>query len=210
LNSNTKKTLIFDLGGVILNLDLAGAFRRFSSYMEGEIKDLHAAYRNHPFIRQFELGVIDEPEFRDQFRTMLRSDHPDDALDDLWSSMLVDIPGERIDWIARLKKAYRVVILSNTNSIHIRRVNEILRRDTGIEQLQDVFDHVFYSYEIHERKPDRAIYNFVLDHLDVDPLDAVLFDDSKENLSTAAQLGMGVVYVPQNQLTFEHLPNGGK
>jgi putative hydrolase of the HAD superfamily len=153
--------------------------------------------------------MINDDQFLSQFGDLLGNSLSETELNDLWCSMLQDIPKHRIDWVIKLKQQFNVVLLSNTNAIHIRKVNEILKKSTEFQSLDEVFHNVYYSYEIHERKPDRAIYEHVLKDLNIPSEASVLFDDSKDNLDAAADLGIGTVYVEQNQLTIEHLPYGG-
>jgi glucose-1-phosphatase len=193
-------TLIFDLGGVILNLDIEGALGRITALMSRPTTDLEETHRYYPFLRQLELGRIDEASFRNSFRAMMREPISDDEIDALWNSMLLDIPAGRIRWLDSLRPQFRMVLLSNTNSIHIRRVDEMIRSISGYRQLTDLFDHTFYSYEINERKPDAACFLHVLDALGLQPRQAVLLDDTAANIETAAQLNMHTVFVPQNSL----------
>jgi putative hydrolase of the HAD superfamily len=207
LNYKNTTTLIFDLGGVIINLDLDRTFLEISAFMGVEPFELRHAYVRHPFLREYELGKINTTQFRVEFRKMLGADLQDKHLDELWISMLRDIPNERVKWILDLKKHFEVVLLSNTNELHIEETN---RKLTGKSpaSLNELFDRVYYSFEMHERKPDREVFEYVLDDLKKTPEECVLFDDASDNIDTAASLGMGYVHVPHNDLTLSMLPNG--
>jgi putative hydrolase of the HAD superfamily len=208
LEFHNKSTLIFDLGGVILNLDLEGAFKKFTEVMTGEISGLHHAYEAYPFIRQYEVGHIETADFQDAFMGILHDGITRSDFVALWNSMLVDIPAERIDWIHRLKQKYRVVLLSNTNAMHIDRVGEIMKRDTDHPSLESVFEKTYYSYEIGLRKPDPECYQYVLDDLGALPETCVLFDDSPQNLESSESLGLRGVLIEQNHLVMNNLPDG--
>lgn len=200
LNIDHAETLIFDLGGVILNLDVEGALGRIAALMNKPTLDLEETHRHYPFLRQFELGRIGEDVFRESFRAMLKDPISDDAIDDLWNSMLLDIPAGRLRWLESLKGKYRLVLLSNTNSIHIRRVDEMISTLSEHRQLSGLFDHFFYSYEIHLRKPDGECFLHVLNALNLDPVRTILLDDTPVNIETAASLNMQTLFVPQNSL----------
>lgn len=194
-------TLIFDLGGVILDLDLDGAFRRFSELMDGETMDLHQAYLSMPFIRQYEIGAIDTPAFIRQFQGVFNREVSAQEFRDLWYSMLVGIPSERIEWLGDLRKRFRLVLLSNTNALHIEHVERILQRDTGTRSLDDIFHKTYYSHVINRRKPDENCYRFVLEDLKSDPARCLFYDDNRDNITAAEGLGMPGVLVPYNQLS---------
>jgi putative hydrolase of the HAD superfamily len=208
LEYHDKSILIFDLGGVILNLDLEGAFKKFSEVMSGEIHGLKHAYEAYPFIRQYEVGRIETTDFQDQFIQILEDGITRAAFTELWNSMLVNIPAERIEWILRLKDAYQVVLLSNTNAMHIDRVGEIMKRDTDHPDLESIFEKTYYSYEIGLRKPDAECYQYVLDDLGAVPENCVLFDDSPQNLESSESMGIQGVLIEQNHLIMNNLPNG--
>ena len=206
MNYNNTTTLVFDLGGVILNLNLERALLEISGFMGTDPFDLKHAYINHPFLREFELGLLDKIQFRLKFRKMLGADLEDKHLDELWNLMLADIPDERIQWIKDLKNRYQVVLLSNTNELHIEAVNSFLSNKSL--SLETLFDKVYYSFAIHERKPEKEAFEYVLNDLGISPVKAVMFDDDAHNIDTAASLGMHYVHVPHNDLSQSMLPNG--
>lgn len=205
MNYNNTTTIIFDLGGVIINLDLERAFLEISGFMGVEPFELKQAYVNHPFLREFELGLIDKQQFRVEFRKMLGVDLQDKHLDELWNSMLADLPAERIKWIEDLKNSFSVVLLSNTNELHVEAVNsQLFEKKLSLETL---FDKVFYSHKIHKRKPTKEVFEYVLNDLNISAKEAVLFDDAPDNIDTAASLGIQYVHVPHNDLTLSMLPD---
>lgn len=199
--------MIFDLGGVIINLDLDRTFLEISAFMGIEPFELRHAYIRYPFLREYELGKITTAQFRTAFRKMLGADLGDKHLDELWNSMLRDIPEERINWLLDLKKSYQVVLLSNTNELHISETNRKLS-DSSPSSLEELFDRVYYSFVMHERKPGREVFQYVLSDLGKDPGVCVLFDDAPDNIDTAALLGMQYVHVPHNELSLNMLPDG--
>ncbi len=207
MNYNNINTLIFDLGGVIINLDLDRTFLEIAGFMGVEPFELRQAYVNHPFLREYELGNIDTRTFRKKFREMLRADLEDKHLDELWNSMLKEIPRERIQWILDLKKKYQVVLLSNTNELHIIETNSKLSKGSP-SSLEELFDKVYYSFVMHKRKPDRETFEYVLKDLGKKPVECMLFDDAPDNIDTAAELGLRYVHVPYNDLTLSMLPHG--
>ena len=138
---------------------------------------------------------------------MLGADLEDKHLDELWNSMLKDIPDERIQWITDLKKDYQVVLLSNTNELHISETNSKLSKRTP-SSLEEMFDNVYYSFIMHKRKPDRQTFEYVLNDLKKSPGECILYDDAPDNIDSAASLGMNYVHVPHNDLGLNMLPHG--
>ena len=133
----------------------------------------------------------------------------DEQLDEAWNAMLLDIPKERIDWIYQATREYNCVVLSNTNSIHVRHFEEFFNETTPYGYPGDVFQQVFYSHEIGERKPDREAFEHVLDKTGFFIAEeTVLFDDLPENLQAASTLGIKTELVERNKLRKEQLLNG--
>lgn len=209
MKHNEIENIIFDLGGVIINLDIDATFQKFSKIFKQSVtSEIFTDHKQYKFFRDFEVGRIDDRVFREHIRRLARIDIEDAILDEAWNAMLRDIPEERISWIHDITKKYNCVVLSNTNSIHIRHFHHIFNTTTPHDSPISFFQKVFYSYEIGERKPDARAFEVVLDETGFDPSRTLVYDDLKENIETAQRLGMQTVYVERNNLKREQLPHG--
>jgi epoxide hydrolase-like predicted phosphatase len=207
LKTDKLENIIFDLGGVIINLDIDATFQRFSKVLRKEVKsDVFTGHRDYRFFQAYEVGEINSQTFRDNIRSLAGSPLDDSAIDRIWNAMLLDIPPERIKWIQEACANYNCVVLSNTNPIHIRHFNQAFQESTHYSRPAELFQKVFYSFEIGARKPDAESFEIVLEKTGFEPSKTVLLDDLKENLKTAERLGIQTVYVERNKLTREHLP----
>ena len=112
---------------------------------------------------------------------------------------------DRISWIHEATKQYNCVVLSNTNSIHVEHFDHIFHSQTPHGHPKDLFQKLFYSFEIGERKPDSSAFEIVLQETGFDPERTMLYDDLKENLETAKRLGIQTSYVQRNKLRREQL-----
>lgn len=170
------------------------------------IEDIH----NHGFFQQYEVGAIDDEEFRKSLCKLAKTDLDDKHLDEAWNSMLGDVPQQRIEWIEEMVTQYNVVILSNTNALHIVEFNKLFNNTTKYNLPEDLFHKVYYSHVINDRKPNRSCFQYVLDDFGMDPSKTVFYDDNTENINAATQMGINTVLVKKNSLTREQLPNGRK
>lgn len=205
------ENIIFDLGGVIINLDMEHSFDWFSQLFGREVRsNMMEDYLNHNYFMDFETGKINAAEFRDGLRLLTHMEIEDAKLDEAWNAMLGDIPKERIEWIKKLRGEYNVVILSNTNSIHIEKFNEIFGQTTPYNHPEDLFHKVYYSHEIKDRKPNKSCFQHVLDDFGMKPERTIFYDDNLENTKAATSIGIRSVLVEKNFLRKEQLPNGGK
>ncbi|KAA0992336.1 HAD family hydrolase [Dyadobacter aurulentus] len=204
---NTRiKNIIFDLGDVILNIDVPVASRSFAELSGREQSEILAIFNENEIFRQFETGSLDEAGFRNFIREILDfPDLSDEAIDTAWNSLLLDLPPERVDLLKKLAADYRLFLLSNTSSIHITQVNKILKASTGIEKLEDLFETVFLSYEMGVMKPNPLIYQKVLDQAGIKAEETLFLDDNYDNIQAAAKLGIETIHVQKPDTILEYL-----
>ncbi|SKB49451.1 HAD family hydrolase [Dyadobacter psychrophilus] len=204
---NSKiKNIIFDLGDVILNIDVPVASKSFAELSGREQAEILELFSKNALFRQFETGELDEAGFRNYVRKILDfSDLSDEAIDTAWNSLLLDLPPERVELLQNLAKNYRLFLLSNTSSIHITQVNKILEASTGIEKLEDLFETVFLSYEMGLMKPDPRIYQKVLEQAGLKAEETLFLDDNLANIEAASKLGIDTIHVQKPVTILEYL-----
>jgi len=201
------KTVIFDLGGVVINLHVESTLRRFSELSGKGIEEIKKMYEEELFFKAYERGIIDDESFRRSVCIAIGKDVPDELLDDAWNDMLKELPLERINWIKQLAKTHKIAILSNTNAIHVRKFEEIFTEITGYSKPNDLFHHVYYSNEVGHRKPDLEIFLHALADMGAKAEETLFLDDIPENLDAARVAGINTKLVERNNLTEAHLPN---
>lgn len=204
---NSKiKNIIFDLGDVILNIDVPVASKSFAELSGREQAEILELFSQNALFRQFETGELDEAGFRNYVRKILDfSDLSDDAIDTAWNSLLLDLPPERVELLQKLAVNYRLFLLSNTSSIHITQVNKILEASTGVEKLEDLFETVFLSYEMGLMKPDPRIYQKVLEQAGLKAEETLFLDDNLANIEAASRLGIDTIHVQKPVTILEYL-----
>ena len=205
------ENIIFDLGGVIINLNIDNTFRKFSKLFNKEINTEAMSDREkYGFFHDYEVGRIGDHEFRSSIRKLADYEVDDASIDAAWNAMLMDIPEDRISWIYEATRRYNCVVLSNTNAIHVRYFEQFFQEVTPYGFPGDVFQKLYYSHEIGTRKPNRAAFEHVLNDSGYDPVKTVLFDDLKDNLAAARELGIKTEYVVRNGLRRDQLLDGRK
>lgn len=196
------KNVIFDLGGVIINLSVEKtheAFAKLSGFTLQEVKDrVHQA----GFFHEYEKGLISDTEFRDHLRESLQLNVDDTQLDNAWNAMLLDIPIERIRLLERLKNQFNLYLLSNTNNIHLQSFNEQVLQLTGFPALDQYFNNAYYSHLIKMKKPDVEIYEYVLQSNNLLPHETIFLDDNSDNLAGANKAGIRTFHVQQPDQIF--------
>ncbi|MFD2933304.1 HAD family hydrolase [Spirosoma flavum] len=207
LDKSTLKNLIFDLGDVIIPIDLTAPVRNFAMLANLPEDEVRAIWKQHSIWDQYETGLIDDDAFRNHVRQLLKNDQwADEVIDTAWNTVLLDLPIERIKRIKELKSTYRLFLLSNTSPIHIRQVNRVL---TGMDQptLEELFERVFYSYDVRLMKPSPEIYRHVLAEAGLVAEETAFFDDNGANIKAAAELGIQAVHVQPPMTILNYLEN---
>jgi len=180
------KNIIFDFGDIFINLDKVT--------FEKEMLRLGVApYTDETmgFYHQYEQGLISTDEFLSYFHQKFNIKK--EEMIKAWNSILLDFPTYRLHFLKELaaSKKYRLFLLSNTNELHI----SWIQNNWGMELYQEFknyFEQFYVSHEIHFRKPNKDIFQFVLNENKLLPLETLFIDDTKENTETAKELGMPI------------------
>lgn len=182
-------TLIFDFGGVIINLDLPTCIQNLKELGVDNVEQYLSNFGQKEFFLQFEKGQIGIPEFRTEIRKLAGVKLTDDQIDSAWCSFLTDIPAEKLALLSELKKKYRMLLLSNTNPLHIE-VSAAGEFAKAGKTIHDFFDKCYFSYEMGMAKPDKEIFEAVLSDAGVKPEECLFLDDGPKNIDMADKLGI--------------------
>lgn len=199
---DTFKYIVFDLGGVLVDIDPDRAIRAFAKLGGMTIEHLDDKIKNLSLFHEYEIGQYNHPEFRDRLRTFLLNSATDEEIDKVWSSLIVAIPQDRIDLVKSLKQRYQLFVLSNTNPFHIQQINQQMIRD-GNPPLESLFQKVYYSYQLHLSKPNPEIYQHITRENGLDPSELLFLDDTLANINAAQALGWGTMQIDTPRKLFE-------
>lgn len=206
--SEDRPILLFDLGNVIVDLDIPATYSGMGTLTQSKQPEFKAFLAESRWLERFETGLLEETTF---LEGLVRYANPGVTVADLteaWNAMLVDIPLPRLDWLKALRKDYKVALLSNTNAIHLRWVHHFLRDRHGINNFESAFfDAVYYSHEIGHRKPDVSCYQWVLQALNSEPRRVLFIDDVAENTEMARTLGIVACTHPVGAEVMHCLPD---
>ncbi|OFX25850.1 MAG: hypothetical protein A2033_03105 [Bacteroidetes bacterium GWA2_31_9] len=192
------KNLIFDLGGILLNIDFQKSVDAFKEIGFNEFGNILDNYWLNDFFHEFEKGLISPEDFRAKIRSMSKAGVSDKDFDFAWNAMILDIPIHRIEALKELSKSHRLFLLSNTNIIHYDFYNADFAKQFGLSGLEDFFEKAYFSHQIKIRKPDVEIFEMVLNENNLDAKETLFIDDFAENLSAARELNINTVRVVTN------------
>ena len=183
------KNIVFDLGGVLVDLDFKAAINGLQKAGFAKVKEQLQSFDREGIFQKFELGEMTAEEFRTAIRENSTMTLTDEEIDALWNAMLLEIPREKLELILDLRGKYMVYLLSNTNSIHWDYVCKNAFNYRGF-RVNDYFEETFLSYEMHLAKPDKAIYEKVLQDANLLAEETLFIDDSEANCKAAEEVGI--------------------
>ncbi len=184
------RNIIFDLGGVVMDLDVERSKEAFGALGFDESSfHLQKDDGDNIFVL-LETGRITEEEFFSRLKKALPRPVTTETLKEVWNLMIVDFREEKIRLLQELRGRYRTFLLSNTNSIHITKCNGILQEKFGLSGLEALFEKAYYSHTTGLRKPMPEIFELVLQENGLVPAETLFIDDSEEHLEAAKKLGI--------------------
>lgn len=190
------KNLIFDLGGVILDLSVDHTLQSFSAVSGLDKQTVQKLFVSSPGFEAYEKGLITDAAFRDFVRQTYSISVTDADIDVSWNAMLRGIPMAKLTLLQQLMKAYRVFLLSNTNTIHLKYINEVMLPGmSGVPSLDTYFHRTYYSHLMKMRKPDAEIFQHVLEENNLKPEETLFLDDNAGNVEGAKALGIRTLHV---------------
>ena len=198
------KSLIFDLGGVILDLSVDHTLQSFAKLSDMPKEKIQDLYVNTPGFLEYEKGMIDDATFRDFVRQTFSIQADDAAIDQCWNAMLRGIPALKLELLLRLQREFRVFLLSNTNAIHLEFINGHMLPQNGENSLDRYFHKAYYSHRMKKRKPDAEIFEQVLEENNLIPEETLFLDDYAVNIEGAKALGIKTIHVTSPHLILDY------
>lgn len=194
MNKNIKN-IIFDFGGVLVDLNQPRCIKAFADLGLNVIPYLNH-YLSQGIFLKMELGEVSPKEFWEEVRLLFRSPELTDLqLKNAWNSMLETIPVERLEKLRSLRKKYeKIYLLSNTNVLHWEKGKRLFNIEG--KNVNDYFDRIFLSCDLHLAKPDIKIFEKVLQKTEIKPEETLFIDDSEANCKAAEKLGIST-FCPQ-------------
>jgi len=187
---NGYDCLIFDLGGVLLNIDYNLTAQAFKELGVSHFDDLYSQAKQSNLFDDFETGKISSDQFRDRIRQMTNLSLVNKNIDLAWNSMLLDFPIHRMELLESLGKNHQLILLSNTNEIHVKAFTKIINASFGMDRFEAAFDRVYYSSSIGMRKPNKETFEWILSMNKLSDSNCWFVDDSIQHIEGARLAGI--------------------
>ena len=193
------KNIIFDLGGVLINLNYQLTRKAFEDL---GVEDFDAFYTQHaanPLFENLEVGAIEPEAFYEALREATGLTLTNSQIETAWNAMLLDFPAERLEWLSQIKNKYNIYLFSNTNAIHYDAFINIYRKVAHQLGLDLRFEHFFktayYSHTLGRRKPEVTAFEAVIQDANLDPAQTLFIDDTLLNIEGAQKAGLQTLFL---------------
>ena len=191
------KSIIFDLGGVLLNISYQNTIDEFEKLGVDNSSTFYSKKSQTNIFNLLETGKISENELIREILISCKSATRKQIIF-AWNSMLLDLPKNRTNLLENLKEKYQLFLLSNTNAIHIK---ELKRRlgEVKYSKFYNLFNKVYYSHEISVRKPHSDAFHLVLDENNLKEKEVLFIDDSPQHIEGAKEVGIHTYHLKDNE-----------
>jgi len=193
------KNIIFDFGGVILNIDYCLSEKAFEKLGFKDFRHFYSQASQKNLFDRLEKGFITPANFRKEIRQFIPVAVSDSQIDDAWNSMLLDLPEERIHLLERLKTKYRLFLLSNTNEIHYASFSSYMKGKFNRDIFTELFERAYMSFELKMRKPDAEIFEYVLKQNKLEKEETLFIDDSIQHIEGATKVGIHTIFLKREE-----------
>jgi FMN phosphatase YigB (HAD superfamily) len=195
--------LLFDLGNVLLPIDLSLTYQAFSQLSTSfSSEEIQSKINNEGLWLGYEAGLLTDEEFRDLLREKLNLDCSNVEFDHAFCALLLDFPANVYSLLYELTSNFDLYLLSNTSVIHSR---IFLNNHLGPkgENLFGLFKKAHFSYEMGLVKPNPLIYQQVLKENNLKAEEVVFFDDNTANIESASTLGIDSILIDPTTSFFQ-------
>ncbi|MDR0418620.1 MAG: hypothetical protein LBH34_00190, partial [Prevotellaceae bacterium] len=155
------KNIIFDLGGVLLDVDYNASINAFVDLGGEDFHRVFSQKEQKDLFDKFDTGIILPEKFRNGIRELISNNISNEQIDNAWNAMLGEYRKESVKFLKELKKSYRLFLLSNTNAIHFPHIDNAIKK-IGYDSISQLLEKDYYSHLIHARKPDAEAFLYVL------------------------------------------------
>lgn len=191
------EAVIFDLGGVLINLDYHRTGEAFVALGLSDFNEVYSQMQQSDLFDRFETGHVSPFHFINRLLDRLPTGTNGNQVVHAWNAMILDFPKQRLEWLKEFREysGKKVFLLSNTNGLHIDAVRRSLEQSVGHQRLEDYFDQMYLSHEMGMRKPNPEIFLRVCEEQGLQPASTLFIDDSPQHVEGARKAGLQAIHL---------------
>lgn len=195
----TIKNIIFDLGGVLININYEKTKEAFIKLGFNNFEEMYSQYSADELFANLETGKVSANVFIQKLQIAHPQNVSSDAIINAWNAMILDFRIPSLEYLNVLAKSYNIYLFSNTNIIHMEEVHKKLLESTGNSNLDAYFKKAYYSYKMGYRKPNKDSFEFLLRDANIAKEETIFIDDSYNNIETAHKMGLQTHLLMSNE-----------
>ena len=199
MNVNPINAIIFDLGGVLLDINYWLTIEAFNNLGCSDFKSIYNQQKQSQLFDDFETGKVSSETFRKSLQKQMQFSISNVEFDNAWNKMLLQFPEKRIELLEKLNKKFSLFLLSNTNEIHIKAFKKIISSSIGYERFENCFKKVYFSSEIGNRKPNASCFEMVLSENKLSAVKTLFIDDSIQHVEGAYKIGIKTLLIESGE-----------
>jgi len=202
------KNIIFDFGGVIIDIDYWKSINAFIELGGENFERIYSQAGQAELFDELDKGLIAADEFINKLQKLFPTGTTTKMIEDAWNAILIGIPEHRIQLLEKTQNNYRIFLMSNTNIIHYNKYIKELKEKFGYNNLSCLFEKVYLSFELGMRKPEAQFFQHIICENHLDPSETLFIDDSEQNLIPAKDLGLQTFFLKNGMDITELFENG--
>jgi len=199
VNVNPINAIIFDLGGVLLDINYRLTIEAFINLGCSDFESIYTQQKQSQLFDDFETGKVSSETFRKSLQKQMEFSISNVEFDNAWNKMLLQLPEQRIELLEKLNKKFSLFLLSNTNEIHIKAFKKIISSSIGYERFENCFKKVYFSSEIGNRKPNASCFEMVLSENKLSAAKTLFIDDSIQHVEGAYKIGIKTLLIESGE-----------
>jgi putative hydrolase of the HAD superfamily len=202
MKMNSFDSVIFDLGGVIINLNYQKTISAFQELGMSNFDQVYSQMAQSDLFDSYETGKISTQHFINSLLPFLPIGTSPNKLVAAWNAMILDVPPKKITLLANLKKSLPTFLLSNTNDLHIQKVRDEWKKVTDCA-MEESFHKMYLSHEIKHRKPTSQAFSYVLEENGLEAARTIFIDDTLQHIVGAKSIGLQTLHLTNPEFLYE-------
>jgi|WetSurMetagenome_2_1015567.scaffolds.fasta_scaffold85032_1 glucose-1-phosphatase len=202
------RNLIFDFGGVIIDIDFQRTINAFIKLGAENFEENYSKANQSGIFDELDKGKVSQKEFVDSLKPLLPSTVGDEDIINAWNKIIIGVPEKRIRLLESLRKNYHTFLLSNTNIIHYNLYMPDIKRSYGYALMEDLFEGVYLSFRLGMRKPNREIFDFIFNSQNLEKQETLFIDDSIHIIDAARSYGIRSFWLKDGMDVCDLFENG--
>ena len=199
MNVNPINAIIFDLGGVLLDINYQLTIEAFNNLGCSDFESIYTQQKQSQLFDDFETGKVSSETFRKSLQKQMQFSISNVEFDNAWNKLLLQLPEKRIELLEKLNKKFSLFLLSNTNEIHIKAFKKIISSSIGYERFENCFKKVYFSSQIGNRKPNASCFEMVLSENKLSAAKTLFIDDSIQHVEGAYKIGIKTLLIESGE-----------